>query len=129
MALADDISDLLATFPEADRATMLAAFERNPNAATHLTQRETVYKAFVDGDTSALANATRTVTPPVVTSPAVDLDAINRTLAERMGKIFDDPMVAAAMPDTPAPRMTTLAQRTPGTPHTSTPRPPPGRMR
>jgi hypothetical protein len=97
MALADDISDLLATFPEADRATMLAAFERNPNAATHLTQRETVYKAFVDGDTSALANATRTVTPPVVTSPAVDLDAINRTLDERMGKIFDDPRFDTAV--------------------------------
>ena len=38
-------------------------------------------------------------------------------------------MVAAAMPDTPAPRMTTLAQRTPGTPQTKTPRPPPGRIR
>ena len=33
------------------------------------------------------------------------------------------------MPATPAPRMTTLAQRTPGTPQTSTPRPPAGRIR
>ena len=38
-------------------------------------------------------------------------------------------MVAAAKPDTPAPRITTRAQRTPGTPLTSTPLPPPGRIR
>ena len=38
-------------------------------------------------------------------------------------------IVAAAIPATPAPRITTRAERTPGTPHTSTPLPPPGRMR
>lgn len=93
MALQDDIKDLLDTFPEADRATMLAAFEKNPNAAAALTSRETVYRAFVDGDTQALANVTRSA----VTTPAVDLDALNRSLDGRFDKIFDDPRFDTAV--------------------------------
>ena len=38
-------------------------------------------------------------------------------------------MVAEAMPATPAPRTTTLAASTPGTPVISVPRPPPARIR
>ena len=37
--------------------------------------------------------------------------------------------VAAAMPTTPAPRMTTFAAWTPGTPQMRLPRPPAGRIR
>lgn len=95
---------------DADRTAMREILTRNQKASDRLTQRETVYTAFVDGDTAALARVTAppVVTPPVVSSPAsVDLDAINRNLDERMGRIFDDPRFATAVET----RATALAKK------------------
>jgi hypothetical protein len=86
---------------DADKTAMREILVRNQKAADRLTQRETVYTAFVDGDTAALARVTAppvVAAPPVVSSPAsVDLDAINRNLDERMGKIFEDPRFNTAV--------------------------------
>jgi hypothetical protein len=86
---------------DADKTAMREILARNQKVADRLTQRETVYTAFVDGDTAALARVTAppvVTTPPVVSSPAsVDLDAINRNLDERMGKIFEDPRFNTAV--------------------------------
>lgn len=90
----EELDGLFNDLVEADRATMKAILERNEKAATRLGQRETVYTAFVDGDTIKLAALT---TPAVTTTPAVDLDSINRGLDERMGKFFDDPRFDTAV--------------------------------
>ena len=90
----EELDDLLNSFSEADRPAMRAALERNTAAAERLTQRETVYKAFVDGDTNTLAKVTSGTT---TTSPAVDLDALNRSIDDRFGKIFDDPRFNTAV--------------------------------
>lgn len=87
---------------DADKTALREILGRSQKAADRLTQRETVYTAFVDGDTAALARVTAppatATAPPVVSSPAsVDLDAINRNLDERMGKIFEDPRFNTAV--------------------------------
>lgn len=91
----EELDDLLNTFAEADRPAMRAAIERNQPAMDRLTTQKTVYDAFIGGDADALARAT--AAKPAVSSPAIDLDALNRDIDTRMGKIFDDPRFATAV--------------------------------
>lgn len=99
MAL-EELDGLFADLAEADRATVKSLLEKNPAAAAKLTQRETVYTAFVDGDTTKLATLTapaQTQQTQQTTPAAVDMDALNRTLDERMAKIYDDPRFDTAV--------------------------------
>lgn len=113
----EELDDLINSFAEADRATVKEILERNKDAESRLTSQNTVYKAFVDGDTDALAKATKPVTP-AVTSPTLDLNALDshldtwaerlwtspkfteavetraKTLAEQMSKAAEDRAVA-----------------------------------
>ena len=79
---------------DADKTAMRDILTRSQKAADRLTQRETVYTAFVDGDTAALARVTAppVVVAPVVSTPtSVDLADLDRRLDERMGSVFEDP--------------------------------------
>lgn len=98
MAL-EELDGLFNDIAEGDRATIKAILERNANAAQRLTQRETVYTAFVDGDTTRLAALTTpATTTTTVTSPAsVDLADLDRRLDERVDKIFADPRFNTAV--------------------------------
>lgn len=90
MAL-EELDGLFNDIAEADRATVKAILERNPNAVTRLNQRETVYTAFVDGDTAKLATVTApSAATATQTTPAFDLDALNKNLDERFGKFNTD---------------------------------------
>ncbi len=97
MAL-EELDGLFSDITEADRATIKSILERNPSAASRLSQRETVYSAFVDGDVDKLAGVTATAqtvtqqpTTTVSSPAAVDMADLDRRLDERMGKIWDDP--------------------------------------
>ncbi len=96
MAL-EELDGLFADFAEADRATVKALLEKNPAAAAKLTQRETVYTAFVDGDTTKLATLTAPAAVTTTTTPAVDLADLDRRLDERMAKVYDDPRFDTAV--------------------------------
>ena len=85
---------------DADKTAMREILARNQKATDRLTQRETVYTAFVDGDTAALARVTAppAVAAPVVSTPAsVDLADLDRRLDERMGRVFEDPRFDTAV--------------------------------
>jgi len=83
---------------DADKTAMREILTRSRKAADRMTQREIVYTAFVDGDTAALAAVTTPKTTPTVSSPtSVDLEALNRSLDERLGKVFDDPRFNTAV--------------------------------
>lgn len=96
---------------DADRTAMREIITRSQKAADRLTQRETVYTAFVDGDTATLARVTAppvVAAPPVVSSPAaVDLAELDKRLDERMGRVFEDPRFATAVET----RATALAKK------------------
>jgi hypothetical protein len=94
----EELDQLFSDMTEADRTAVKGILERNAPAAQRLSQRETVYTAFVDGDTAKLATLTTPVaTVPVVTTPSVDLDALNRSIDDRLGKIYDDPRFVTAV--------------------------------
>jgi hypothetical protein len=94
----EELDSLFNDMTEADKTAMKGILERNAPAATRLTQQNTVYTAFVDGDTAALATLTTPKPPPVVSSPAsVDLDALNRSLDARFDKIYEDPRFNTAV--------------------------------
>lgn len=96
---------------DADRTAMREIITRSQKAADRLTQRETVYTAFVDGDTATLARVTAppvVAAPPVVSSPAaVDLAELDKRLDERMGRVFEDPRFVTAVET----RATALAKK------------------
>ena len=96
MAL-EELDGLFNDIAEGDRATIKAILERNANAAQRLTQRETVYTAFVDGDTTRLAALTTPATTTVTSPASVDLADLDRRLDERFGKILDDPRLATVI--------------------------------
>jgi hypothetical protein len=94
----EELDQLFNDMTDADKTAMKGILERNAAAAQRLTQRETVYTAFVDGDTAALATLTTPKVVPTVTSPAsVDLDALNRSLDARFDKIYEDPRFNTAV--------------------------------
>jgi hypothetical protein len=92
----EELDQLFNDLADADKTAMKGILERNASAAQRLSQRETVYTAFVDGDVAKLATLTATP-PPAASSPAVDLDALNRSLDDRFGKIFEDPRFNTAV--------------------------------
>ena len=69
------------------------------------------------------------ITVDPMSPPAADARATRAILDQNLDSEDLDGYLWIAKPATPAPRMTTRALFTPGTPQTSTPPPPPGRMR
>jgi hypothetical protein len=110
-----ELADLLSSVAEADRPAMREMLTRNPSAASLLTSRETVYKAFVDGDPTKLAAATAAVSAnpnpanpanpnpaananPAQTNPvSLGLDQINALLTEKVKGVYTSPEFAAAV--------------------------------
>lgn len=92
----EELDDLLNTFAEADRSAMREILTRNNDGAAELARRNTVFKAFVDGDQAAIDKVTAqgpgvpkpgATTPPTpttppspVSSPAFDLAALDARL-------------------------------------------------
>jgi hypothetical protein len=109
--LTNELDDILNSLAEADRPAMRDLLTRNPSAASLLTSRETVYKAFIDVDPvkmqQAVAAASQPVTPvpvtPAATTPAavnqigLGLDQINALLNERVNSIYTSPQFTAAV--------------------------------
>lgn len=98
----EELDDLLNSFAEADRATVKEILGRNKDAESRLTSQNTVYKAFVDGDTKALANATT----PTVTSPTLDLTQLDSHLETWSDRLWTSPKFTEAVET----RAKTLAQ-------------------
>src|ERR1700690_866193 len=112
MDIDTELSDLLNTVAEADRPAMREMLTRNPSAATMLTSRETVYKAFVDGDPVKLAAATALANPanpnPANPNPAnpnspanqpigLCLYQINTLLDAKVNAIYTSPQFGTAV--------------------------------
>lgn len=107
----EELDDLLNTFAENDRATMRDILTRNNDGAAELARRNTVFNAFINGDTDAItqvadgkagkkpAAATTPTTPTTPstpsTSPSLDLDALNARLNSFRGELFSSPEVLA----------------------------------
>jgi len=91
----EELDGLFNDLVDADKTAIKGILERNAAAAQRLTQRETVYTAFVDGDTAKLA--TLTTPTAITTTPAMDMDALNRSLDERFNKVYEDPRFATAV--------------------------------
>ena len=110
--LTNELDDIINSLAEADRPAMRTLLTNNPSAASLLTSRETVYKAFIDGDPvrmqAAAASAQTTTTPattppPAATPPpasqslALGLDQITALLNEKVASIYTSPQFAAAV--------------------------------
>lgn len=90
--MADELDELVA-MASADDATVLRdIMTRNPTLKTALDSRQTVYKAFVDGDQTALDAATRSQASrqqQQQTAPAaLTLDQLDAELDKRMAGRF-----------------------------------------
>jgi hypothetical protein len=118
--LTNELDDILNSFSEADRPAMREMLTRNPAATSTLTSRETVYKAFVDGDPAkiqqaqaeaaaaaarAAASATGTNSPATNPNPpasptsavSLGLDQINALLNERVKSFTTSPEFQSAV--------------------------------
>lgn len=114
----EELDDLLNGFAEADRQQLKDILGRNADAASQLSSRESVYKAFVDGDTAeitritggnkttAATTAATTSTTSTTTSAALDAAALDARLSDFRTNIFNSPEFSAAV-DT---RAKTLAE-------------------
>ena len=120
MAL-EELDELLNTLTEPDRPAMREMLTRNPGLASQLSNQQTIYRAFVDGDPAAVAAAAArstatgmatnmTNTNPAATDPAattasthatvppnLTLDQLNTLLNERISGIYSSPQFAAAV--------------------------------
>lgn len=111
MAL-EELDELLNTLAETDRPAMREMLTRNPGLASQLSNQQTIYRAFVDGDPTAVAAAARSTVPatvanPATTRPATDpvaaappslsLDQLNTLLNERISGIYSSPQFTAAV--------------------------------
>jgi len=113
--LDNSLDDLLNTFAEADRPAARDLITRNAAAQSHLTSRETVYRAFVDNDPvklqQAAAGAAGSQNPPVVAAqpnpanpanpPAsplsVSLDQVSALFNEKVKSVYTSPEFTAAV--------------------------------
>lgn len=114
--LNQELESLLTTFAEADRPAARDLFLRNQAAQSHVQSRESVYSAFIDGDTARIQQVTQQQQqqqqPPQQSQqqqqqpPAsqqqqqpigLGLDQINALLDARVQKVYTSPEFTAAV--------------------------------
>lgn len=116
----EELDDLLNTLAEPDRPAMRDILTRNPGLASQLNNQQTIYRAFVEGDPTAVAaaaaNAARTATaspaatPTAISNPSaaataattpvpsnLTLDQLNTLLNERISGIYSSPQFTSAV--------------------------------
>lgn len=113
--LNQELEALLTTFAEADRPAARDLFLRNQAAQSYVQSRESVYSAFIDGDTARIQQVTQQQQqqqppaqqqqqPPQQTQQqqqqqplSLGLDQINALLDARVQKVYTSPEFTAAV--------------------------------
>jgi hypothetical protein len=110
MSISTELDELINSFSESDRETARALLERNASVQSRLASRETVYRAFVDGDPAAVTAAAQqqqAITPAVAAQPisasaapspaSITLDQITTLLNERIRGVYSAPEFTSAV--------------------------------
>ena len=85
----EELNDLLAMFPDADRQQVSEILTRNEAARTLLEGQHSIYKAMVDGNTTEIEHLQNKF-KPAATSASLDLDDILNKLAPKLDARFDE---------------------------------------